>query len=200
MGAFGFVEEFLHYERASGKAKPTLRNRRAALAALSKWLDEQGQSEQDATSTDLVAFVNTLVGRYTPDHVNQVVSALRVYFRWVAEEGQQQGGCAITSPARSPTRRRENGRRIRTTGGRRRRVGVRPSQNSRKEDQRRSRTRARWREGGWQGTPRFRALGWRFLAVRAAVARQAGPREERGQAPRGPVREGIHPATASCHR
>jgi len=91
MGAFSYVEEFLHHERAAGKAQATLRNRRAALVALSEWLEEQGKSDQDATRTDLVAFLNTLVGRYTPEHVNQVVSALRVYFRWLVSEGLRSG-------------------------------------------------------------------------------------------------------------
>jgi len=91
MGAFSSVEEFLHHERAAGKAAATLRNRRRALDALSGWLEQQGKSEQDATSGDLVAFVNTLVGRYTPEHVNQVVSAIRVYFRWLVEEGLRNG-------------------------------------------------------------------------------------------------------------
>jgi len=92
MGAFSYVEEFLHHERAAGKAAATLRNRRAALDALSRWLDEQGKSEQEATPADLVGFLNSLVGRYTPEHVNQAVSALRVYCRWLAEEGIRSDG------------------------------------------------------------------------------------------------------------
>jgi site-specific recombinase XerD len=91
MGAFSYVEEFLHHERAAGKAAATLRNRRRALGALAKWLEGQGRSEKEATSSDLVAFVNTLVGRLTPEHVNQVVSAIRVYFRWLCEEGLRNG-------------------------------------------------------------------------------------------------------------
>jgi site-specific recombinase XerD len=92
MGAFSYVDEFLHHERAAGKAPATLRNRRAALDALSRWLDDQGKSEQQATPADLVGFLNSLVGRYTPEHVNQAVSALRVYFRWLADEGIRSDG------------------------------------------------------------------------------------------------------------
>jgi site-specific recombinase XerD len=87
MGAFSCVEEFLQHERAGGKANATLRNRRRALTALSSWLEAKGKGEQEATPGDLVAFVNTLVGRYTPEHVNQVISALRVFFRWLVGEG-----------------------------------------------------------------------------------------------------------------
>ncbi len=91
MGAFSYVEEFLHHERAAGKATATLRNRRRALSALADWLEEEGKSETEATTNDLVAFVNTLVGRLTPEHVNQFVSAIRVYFRWLCEEGLRNG-------------------------------------------------------------------------------------------------------------
>jgi site-specific recombinase XerD len=87
MVASGYVEEFLHHERAAGRAAATLRNRRAALEPFMVWLEGQGKSDQNATPTDLVTFLNTLVDRYTPDHVNQTVSALRVYFRWLLEEG-----------------------------------------------------------------------------------------------------------------
>ena len=92
MGAFSCVEEFLHYERAAGKAAATLRNRRRALSALNEWLEGQGKSEQEATPADAVAFVNTLVGRYTPEHVNQFISAVRVFFRWLAAEGLRSDG------------------------------------------------------------------------------------------------------------
>ncbi|HUU55126.1 MAG TPA: tyrosine-type recombinase/integrase [Armatimonadota bacterium] len=92
MGASGYVEEFLHEERAAGKAQATLRNRRAALLAAMAWLGSQGETEQDAASSDLVGYLNTLVGRYTPDHVNNIVSGLRLYFRWLAEEGLRSDG------------------------------------------------------------------------------------------------------------
>jgi site-specific recombinase XerD len=81
-----YVEEFLHHERAGGKSAATLRNHWRALKALSDWLSEQGKSETEVGSSDLVSFINPLVGQCTPDHVNQFISAIRVYFRWLAEE------------------------------------------------------------------------------------------------------------------
>jgi len=96
MGTLGYVEEFLHHERAAGRASATLRNRRAALEMLDEWLGTQRKSEDKLTGADLVAFLNTRVGRYTPEHCNQIVSALRVYFRWLAEEGLRPDG---SSPA-----------------------------------------------------------------------------------------------------
>jgi len=82
----GYLEEFLHHERASGKAEPTLRNHRRALKIAFEWLRAHGRTEADTTAADLVGFVNTLVGRCVPDHVNQYVSAIRLYFRWLKQE------------------------------------------------------------------------------------------------------------------
>jgi site-specific recombinase XerD len=82
-----YVEDFMLFERAAGKAAATLRNHERALRRLSGWLVAQGRPEEEVTRSDLVAFVNSLVGHRNPDYINQYVSAMRVYFRWLHEEG-----------------------------------------------------------------------------------------------------------------
>jgi site-specific recombinase XerD len=82
----GHVEEFLYYEKAAGKAEATLRIRRRSLQALCQWLADHDLDLAEVSSADLVAFVNSLLGRHVPDAVNQYISSARLFFRWLAEE------------------------------------------------------------------------------------------------------------------
>jgi site-specific recombinase XerD len=82
-----YVEDFMLFERAAGKAAATQRNHERALRRLSGWLVAQGKPEEEVTRSDLVAFVNSLVGHRNADYINQYISAMRVYFRWLQEEG-----------------------------------------------------------------------------------------------------------------
>ncbi len=87
MSTFSYVDEFAYHERVAGKAASTIRNHRAAVTALAAWVAERGKSEADAGAADLLGYLNTIIGRYSPDQVNNVISAFRVYFRWLLEEG-----------------------------------------------------------------------------------------------------------------
>mgnify|MGYP005842349813 CR=1 FL=1 len=95
MQALCWAEEFLLSEKAAGKAPCTLRNRRAALEKLERWLAEQSKAEADLTPADLREFVNGLRLRLSADHVNGVVAALRTYFPWCAEEGLREANPAL---------------------------------------------------------------------------------------------------------
>jgi site-specific recombinase XerD len=93
-----YVEEFLLWQGAAGKAEATLRNHRTALGKFDDWLcGADDRAVQTVSSQDLAAFVNEQRKRYAPDQVNLCVCALRVYFRWLAEEELRKDG---TDPAR----------------------------------------------------------------------------------------------------
>jgi len=87
MEALLFVPEFLAHQRAAGRAKATLRNYEKALVKLEVHLAGQGRAEQQVSASDLVGFVNANLDRYPPDHLNQLVGASRLYFRWLVAEG-----------------------------------------------------------------------------------------------------------------
>lgn len=87
MGILVWEDDFLLVERARGRAPATLRNREAALSKLAHWLPQRQKTEDRLTPTDLRDFISGLQGRLSDDHVNSVVSALRVYFRHCVEEG-----------------------------------------------------------------------------------------------------------------
>lgn len=93
-----YIEEFLLWQSASGKSDATVRNHRAALRRFGDWLsDTDGKAAQDLSPQDLAAFVNDQRKQRAPDQVNLCVCALRVYFRWLAEEELLDGG---ENPAR----------------------------------------------------------------------------------------------------
>ena len=92
MGALGYVEEFVQQEQAAGRAVPTRRNHRRALERLEAWLAAEGLEEGRVQPGDLVRFVNAEGARVSRGQVNNVVSAVRVYFRWLAEEGLRRDG------------------------------------------------------------------------------------------------------------
>ncbi|UCC68797.1 MAG: tyrosine-type recombinase/integrase, partial [Armatimonadota bacterium] len=93
-----YVEEFLLWQGAAGRAEATLRNHKAGLRKFDRWLSGQdGKTAQTASAQDLAAFINEQRKRYAPDQVNLCVCALRVYFRWLAEEEVSEAG---DNPAR----------------------------------------------------------------------------------------------------
>jgi site-specific recombinase XerD len=92
MGALLYIEEFLAYQQASGRALATRRRQRITLRRLGGWLEEQGIEEEEVKLGDLVRFVNHEGGRVSPNEVNNTVSAIRVYFRWLTEEEILPGG------------------------------------------------------------------------------------------------------------
>ena len=93
-----YVEEFLLWQGAAGRADATLRNHRAALRKFDEWLcGVDGKTAQTVCAQDLAAFINEQRERYAPDQVNLRVCALRVYFRWLAEEELREDG---QNPAR----------------------------------------------------------------------------------------------------
>jgi len=92
MGALCYLEEFVHFERAAGRAAPTRRNHRRALQGLSSWLESEGIAEPNVKSGDLIRFVNAESERVSRGQVNNVVSAVRVYFRWLVDEGLRPDG------------------------------------------------------------------------------------------------------------
>ena len=92
MGALCYVEEFAQQEQAAGRAAPTRRNHRRALERLDAWLEGEGLSEKALQPADLVRFVNAEGERVSRGQVNNVVSAVRVYFHWLAEEGLRRDG------------------------------------------------------------------------------------------------------------
>jgi site-specific recombinase XerD len=93
-----YVEDFLLWQGAAGRADATLRNHRAALRKFSAWLSGlNGTTAMDVAPQDLAAFVNDQRKRYAPDQVNLCVCALRVYFRWLTEEELREDG---ENPAR----------------------------------------------------------------------------------------------------
>jgi site-specific recombinase XerD len=88
MGALLYVEEFLAYAQARGRAQATRTRYRSGLRRLSRWLEEQGvEEDEDVKPGDLVRFANHEGERVGICEVNNVISSLRVYFRWLAEEG-----------------------------------------------------------------------------------------------------------------
>jgi integrase/recombinase XerD len=94
-----YFEEFVLWQSAAGKAAGTIRNYRKALGKFGDWLSEQdGMTAQDVTPADLARYVHALREQYPPDQVNISISALRVYFRWLAEEELRTDG-------QNPTRR-----------------------------------------------------------------------------------------------
>jgi len=92
MGALCYLEEFLQQEQAAGRAAPTRRNHGMALARLDAWLEGERLAEAAVQPTDLVRFVNAEGQRVSRGQVNNIVSALRVYFRWLAAEGLRPDG------------------------------------------------------------------------------------------------------------
>jgi len=93
-----YVEEFLLWQGAAGKADATLRNHRAALGKFDAWLcTVDGKTVQTVLGQDLAAFVNDQRKQRAPDQVNLCVCALRVYFRWLVEEELREDG---QNPAR----------------------------------------------------------------------------------------------------
>lgn len=82
-----YVEDFLLWQGAAGRADATLRNHRGAPRKFEAWLaDSDGKTAMDVGPRDLAAFLNDQRKRYAPDQVNLCVCALRVYFRWLTEE------------------------------------------------------------------------------------------------------------------
>jgi len=92
MGALCYVEEFVQQEQAAGRAVHTRRNHRRALERLDAWLDSQGLTEAAVQAADLVRFVNSEGERVSRGQVNNVVSAVRVYFQWLSTEGLRRDG------------------------------------------------------------------------------------------------------------
>jgi integrase/recombinase XerD len=86
-----FLEEFLDSERAEGKAPATLRNHRRGLEKLERWLVScNGKCDQSVSPSDLVGFVLHIRDKHPPDHTNNIISAARVYFRWLVEMGLRE--------------------------------------------------------------------------------------------------------------
>jgi site-specific recombinase XerD len=79
------IDEFLYYYRASGRAPATIKGKRNGLHLLLRWAEQEQIEIENATAADLLRFVTSLL-RYTPDHVNNVISSLRVYYAWLCEE------------------------------------------------------------------------------------------------------------------
>jgi len=79
------VVQFLRCEQAA-KAPATVRNRLRALERYDRWLSgRDGTTGATATKLDLAEYVADLREHYPPAHVNIHVSALRVYYRWLAD-------------------------------------------------------------------------------------------------------------------
>lgn len=91
MSRLANLTQFLRLEGWS-KSPATLRNRAAALRDFDAWLESRdGVCSQTAGPDDLAEYVAALRQRgISADHVNQHVSALRVYFRWLSETGQRE--------------------------------------------------------------------------------------------------------------
>jgi len=85
MGSLHYVVQFLRMEQAEGKAASTLRNHYRALKGLDAWLGSLGLADSDVRPLDLADYVCCLRERHPADQVNIVISAARVYFRWLAE-------------------------------------------------------------------------------------------------------------------
>jgi integrase/recombinase XerD len=92
MDCVAYVEEFVLWQSAAGKADGTIRNYRKTLRKFGAWLAEEGKSAEKVTAHDLARYVNALREQYPPDQVNISVSALRVYFRWLVEEELRADG------------------------------------------------------------------------------------------------------------
>jgi hypothetical protein len=98
MDSVVYVEEFVLWQSARGKAEGTIRTYRKALAEFGEWLSQQsGTTAEGITPQDLARYVNALREQYPPDQVNISVSALRGYFRWLMEEELRVDG---QNPAR----------------------------------------------------------------------------------------------------
>jgi len=79
--------EFIAAMRASGRASGTLHSYEYALGKFHAWERAQECDEATVTRRDLAAFINHLLNRHPPQAVNNLVGALRVYFRWLSVEG-----------------------------------------------------------------------------------------------------------------
>jgi site-specific recombinase XerD len=79
------VGPFLRVDKAEGKAPSTLRNHYRALQRLNTWLLGLGLTDGQISASHLAAYINGLRERYPPDQINNEVSALRLYFRWLFE-------------------------------------------------------------------------------------------------------------------
>jgi len=92
MGALFYVEEFEHFEKAAGRSPATRKHHRRLLGKLSEWLESNGVAEDKIQPRDLIGFINFYGDRVSRSEVNNAVSAFRVYFRWIHEEGLRPDG------------------------------------------------------------------------------------------------------------
>jgi site-specific recombinase XerD len=95
IGKLDYVIEFLRAERAT-KARATLQNHLLGLRKFAAWLEPHLCTGADITPLDLGQYVADLVERYPPDSVNNYISVLRVYFRWLCEVGVRADNPAAT--------------------------------------------------------------------------------------------------------
>ncbi len=82
------LDEFLFSLKASGKAPATIKSRKDTLSKFLRWVQDNQLDLAALSRGDLMRFLSSL--SYTPDHINVYVSSLRVFFRWMQEEGLRE--------------------------------------------------------------------------------------------------------------
>jgi len=81
-----YLNQFLRMERADGKADATLKNHCKCLQGFDKWLtSSNGLNDAGVVALDLADYIGALRQKHPADQINNSVSALRVYFRWLKE-------------------------------------------------------------------------------------------------------------------